>query len=78
MRKTNMCDAWPRIGWRVGARERGKFGERAKRTGERFVNNRGNRGGELRRAINDLLKKSINCTYIFVTDAICYAQILAA
>ena len=54
MRKTNMCDAWPRIGWRVGGRERGKFGERAKRTGERFVNNRRNRGGELRRAINDL------------------------
>ena len=38
-------------GWRIGARERGKFGER---TGRRFVNNGENRGGEPRRDINDL------------------------
>ena len=41
-------------GWRIGARERGKFGERTLRIGERFVNNWENREGELRRDINDL------------------------
>ena len=38
-------------GWRTGARERGKFGERP---GERFVNNGKNRRGELKSDINDL------------------------